>query len=146
MNHIEIAILAIALLVLGVSVLSLRIAVIDGIVAQRDLSAPKKVVADANIRQEWFKIGISIVMLLSSAAALFLEPPPPAYRSVPQSLVSGIAWIVVGILMIISSLIDKSARRKLITVNDEIRGRRSTDITMGDVSARPGGRRHTDAA
>jgi hypothetical protein len=44
---------------------------------------------------------------------MFMEPPPPDLNTLPQSLVSLMAWIVIAILMSLWSLLDKSARRKL---------------------------------
>lgn len=123
LNHVETIFFVVSVISMIISVYALREAMLDQAVRSTVLSDPAKIIADAGVRQEWFKIAISIAMLIASGAALFLEPPPPGYQQVPQSLVFAIAWIIVGVIMITSSLLDRSLRHKLIA----LRTRRATD-------------------
>lgn len=127
LNHVEMIFFIVAILSMVVAVYSLREAMMDQAMRESSTHDPIKTVADANVRQEWFKISISIVMLAASALALFLEPPPPDYQRVPQSLVFAIAWILVGVLLVTASLLDKSMRRRIIRQFHEMRNRRATD-------------------
>lgn len=97
-----------------VSIYALRDALIDSTVqAAAKINGPRRLVADNNIRQEQLRLSISSVMLMASCTFLVLEPPPPSYLVLPQSMVGLIAWIIVSLIIMISSLIDKSVRKKL---------------------------------
>lgn len=134
-NQAEVVFFLVSMIVMFISVHALRESMVDQSVLDQKAAdtagyEPKRIVADANIRSEWFKISISSVMILASASALFLEPPPPQYTFVPQTLVYTIAWISVAMLMIVSSILDRSARRALLQYGRRVedkKGRRVTD-------------------
>ena len=69
--------------------------------------------ADNIIQQELLRTAIGSVMVVSSGAALFLAPPPPDYTNLPQTVVLLVAWNLVGGLMLLQSMIDRSANIRL---------------------------------
>ena len=104
----------ISLAAVAISIYALRDAHIDSsILAAAKVNGPRRAIADNNIHQEQLRFGISVVMVLASISFLFLEPPPPDYMTLPQSLVGLIAWCMVSGMVMVSSLIDKSIRKKL---------------------------------
>lgn len=97
-----------------VAIHSLREAMIDSAVqSAAKINGPRRMIADNNIHQEQLRLGISLVMVLAAITFLFLEPPPPDYYLLPQSLVGLVAWIIVASIVMVSSLVDKSIRRRL---------------------------------
>lgn len=128
MTHVEFGFFVISIVVLVVSVFSLRDCMLDqSALAMHGQNGALKIIADANSRQEWFKIAIGVVMLLASGAALILEPPPPSYQNQPQDAVFTVAWICVGLLMILATTLDRMVRRSLIRRAVENLKRRASD-------------------
>jgi hypothetical protein len=131
LSSIEVITFITSLIVLVVSVHAVFVAITDQAIAVRDGSIAKRIVADSSARVEWLKVTMSITMLIGTGSSLFLEPPPPEYSTLPQSMVLGICWVCLGILIIISSMVDKVARRKLIQLRQgtlpSSGGRRVTD-------------------
>jgi hypothetical protein len=98
----------------GISIYALRDAMMDSaVLAAARVNGPRRMIADNNIHQEQLRLAVAAVMLLTAVSFLFLEPPPPDYIQLPQSLVGLIAWILVSSMLTVSSLIDKSIRKKL---------------------------------
>lgn len=105
----------------GLSIFTLRDAIIDSAFLRASgKNGNRRIVADANIRGEQFRLTISAVMMMASFSSLFMEPPPPDYAVLPQSAMLLGAWIVVCMLMSGWSLIDKSARHKFGTYSDAV--------------------------
>lgn len=105
---------AAALLSTVLAVRSLRDAQDDlAFLTATGINGPRRLVADANIRQESFRLGCSFVMVAASITSLFMDPPPPPFRDVPQTMVTVFAWIVVAGAMSVASWLDRGARRKL---------------------------------
>jgi hypothetical protein len=77
------------------------------------INGPRRLVADANIRQEGFRLASSLVMVAAAVTSLFLSPPPPPFSEVPQTMVTVVAWIAVAGAMSLASWLDRSSRRKL---------------------------------
>ncbi len=113
-HPIELVWFSVSLLSLLLSAATLRDAIVDAtFLLASGKNGARKVIADLNIRQEGFRMAITVIMVLASGLSLFLDPPPPDYTQLPQSLVTMAAWIVVAFIMAIWSLLDTSARRKL---------------------------------
>jgi hypothetical protein len=130
---LEVSFLLVSLTTLIVSMYSLHEAIVDETwLTTRDNNGPRKVIADGNVREEGFKVGMSAVMVGASVLALIMAPPPPNYSQLPQSLTFLIAWITVGVLMITSSAFGRIVRRKLYKYSEELNAinqtRRSTDV------------------
>lgn len=90
---------------------ALREAIIDSaFLVANEMNGPRTVIADQNIREESIKLGIGMVMIVTAITSILLTPPSPRY---PQALVSMVAWMVVAILMVVSSVLSKSVRRQL---------------------------------
>lgn len=105
----------------ALSIFTLRDAIIDSAYLRASgKNGNRRIVADANIRGEQFRLSISAVMMLASFTSLFLEPPPPDYIVLPQSAMLLGAWIVVSTLMSGWSLIDSSARHKFSAYADAV--------------------------
>lgn len=114
-NIIEWVFLSISLLLLACSGYSIREAIIDSAFLTANMvNGPRSLIADQNVREETIKLAIGCVMFFTSLVSLFLEPPPPPYTLVPQSVVSMVAWCLVASLMVASSWLAKSVRRRLL--------------------------------
>lgn len=115
LNHAEAIFFAAAVAVFIASFLSLREALTDQIISNNsEASDPRRIIAGANVRQEWVRMAMALVMIMASTLALFLEPPPPNYKEVPQSAVYTVAWIVIAIIMLLCSALEWKARKLLI--------------------------------
>lgn len=113
-SPIELGWLSISILFVMITMYGLREALIDSaVLTANKVNGPRRVTADANVRQEEIRIIIAFIMLLSSIGAIFLPPPPPEYSELPQSLILMFAWILVAILLTVSSFFDRSIRLKL---------------------------------
>jgi hypothetical protein len=113
-SPLEWVFLAISILLCVFTVFTLRDAMVDAaFLVANGVNGPRTIIADTNIREESLKLGIAVVMLIVSVVSLFLQPPPPPYSEVPQSLVATIGWCAVAALMILSSWLSRSARRRL---------------------------------
>lgn len=125
-HPIEIVWLAISVFVLALSVWSLREAVVDSaFMMANNINGARKVIADVSIRQEATRVGIALIMTLAATSSMFFPPPPPNYLMMPQSLIAMLAWNAVAVLMVVGSLLERTARRKLqdyapVSVNREI--------------------------
>lgn len=118
---LEYAFVIISLAAFIVSLYSLREAVIDETwLTTRGTNGPRKIVADANVREEGFKVAKTAVMVAASLLALFMAPPPPAYTELPQSFMFLIAWMIVGLLMIMGSLFSRLVRHRLYKYSEEL--------------------------
>lgn len=125
-HPIEIVWLTVSVVVMTLSVWALREAIVDSaFMVAHNINGPRKVVADASIREESIKVGISIVMLVAATASNFFPPPPPEYSEMPQLLIAMLAWNAAALLMAVSSLLNRTVRRKLaqyapVSVNREV--------------------------
>src|SRR5215207_7710294 len=92
-HPLELAGFAVSLLVAGVTIWTLRDALVDmTFLMAKKLNGPRKVVADMNVRQEWFRLAMAGIMVLATGASLGLPPPPPTLAAHPQALVFSLAW------------------------------------------------------
>lgn len=113
-SPIEIVFTFVAFCVVVVSIWALRDAMIDSaVLTAARVNGPRRMISENAMRQEEIRLAIGCVMLLASVLFLFLEPPPPEYTILPQSLAGMIAWIVVGLMLSGSSILDRSVRRRL---------------------------------
>lgn len=105
---------AIAMVALSVSVYAWRDAHIDSaILSAAGVNGPRRAIADNNIHQELLRFGIALVMVVTSWSFLYLAPPPPDYSGLPQSIAGLVAWILISLMVMTSSLMDKGIRKKL---------------------------------
>lgn len=110
---------AVSVVVDLLAIWTLREATMDqSIFTAKQVNGPRKAVADSNVREGWFSVGIGLVMTVAAALSLYLKPPPPPFSEVQQTVVFLMAWIAVGALTTISSLLSKSSRRKLMAFAD----------------------------
>jgi len=113
-HPLELSAFATALLVVGITIWTLRDALTDHtFLVAKKFDGPRRVVADMNVRQEQFKLAMAGIVAFGTGAGLALPPPPPPLTIVPQALIFTLGWLIVGALMACSSILDKSARHRL---------------------------------
>lgn len=113
-SWIEIVWFISAVIATGFCAWGLRDTIIDtAFLISAGINGPRKIIAENNQRGEAFRMIKACVMLLASGASLVLPPPPPSYSELPQSLVGLMAWLIVAGALIMHSLSDRVARRRL---------------------------------
>jgi hypothetical protein len=134
----------ISIIATGFTAYGLREAIMDhAFLISSGMNGIRKAVAEMNQRGEGFRVIKCVVMVLASGASLFLPPPPPDYTELPQSLVSMIAWILVALVMLLHSYLDRKTRQKIAHVSadahpiDPVTGRKIAQ--KGNVDGADGG-------
>lgn len=118
---IEWVTVSVAIVWCTVSLYTLRDAVEDqAFLTMSGVNGARKIVADGSVRQEIGRLLKASTMFLASFASLFLEPPPPDYAILPQSLLIMLALVLIGVIGVFSSLLEKRERYRLARMANEV--------------------------
>jgi hypothetical protein len=110
--------LLVSALVVVEAVANLRTARLDqAVFIGKKIDGGLRSVADVNVQMGWFFVATSVLMFGVSLLSLLLAPPPPDYIDLPQSVVMIVGWILLGLLMVIASMLSKSARHKMMNLS-----------------------------
>ena len=79
-------------------------------VAVRELNGrAREIVAHGNVRREWFRLLVQLLLLMLAAPGLFVDRPIPLSPPI-------LTLITIPIVLLISTLLDYRERRKLVQI------------------------------
>ena len=104
---VELALSILASVAFIVSLYSLWDAHCDSqILTDAKVNGPRRITVDNNILQEELRCGIAVVLVMTSVAFLLSEPPF-------QMFFGRVAWILVSIMVVLSSFGNRKSRKQL---------------------------------